>query len=128
MPIANTWVFTETKFKADEFLTNTHNLYRLVSQRPFTSKKDLNESGVTLTLLITKDDTEYGIDKKSGLKRDNNTLNTFDVTVLNNKTSIEVQKGEYVRLINFIPEKSFVIEFDLILRFEDVEKVNVNKK
>lgn len=128
MPIANAWVFTETNFKADEFLTNTHNLYRLVSQRPYISKKDPNESGVTLTLSITKDETEYGVDKKSGLKRDNNVLNTFDVTVLNNKTSIEVQKGEYVKLINFIPEKSFVIEFDLILRFEDVEKVNVNKK
>ncbi|GAB3067216.1 hypothetical protein ACFOU0_00360 [Salinicoccus sesuvii] len=128
MPIANAWVFTETKFKADEFLTNTNNLYRLVTQRPYISKKDPNESGVTLTLSITKDITDYGVDKKSGLKRDNNVLNTFDVTVLNNKTSIEVQKGEYVQLINFIPEKSFVIEFDLILRFEDVEKVNVNKK
>lgn len=128
MPISNAWVFTETKFKAEEFLTNTHNLYRLVSQRPYTSKKDPSESGVTLTLLITNDETQYGIDKKSGLERDNNTLNTFDVTVLNNKTSIDVQKGEYVRLINFIPERSFVIEFDLILRFEDVEKINVKEK
>lgn len=128
MPIANAWVFTETHFKAEEFLRNTHNLYRLVSQRPYTSKKDPNESGVTLTLLITQDETEYGIDKKSGLERDNNVLNTFDVTVLNNKISIDVQKGEYVKLIGFIPEKSFVIEFDLILRFEDVEKVNVSKK
>ncbi|AYU55824.1 MULTISPECIES: hypothetical protein [Bacillota] len=128
MPIANAWVFTETNFNAEEFLTNTHNLFRLVSQRPYTSKKDPSESGVTLTLLITKDDTEYGIDKKSGLERDNNVLNTFDVTVLNNKTSINVKKGEYVKLINYIPEKSFVIEFDLILRFEDVEKVNVKTK
>lgn len=128
MAIANPWVFTETRFKADEFLTNTHNLFRLVSQRPYTSKKNPNDSGVTLTLLITKDDTNYGIDKTSGLERDNNVLNTFDVTVLNNKISIDVKKGEHVRLINFIPEKSFVIDFDLILRFKDVEKVNVKEK
>src|SRR5699024_530904 len=128
MAIANTWIFTETRFKADEFLTNTHNLFRLVSQRPYTSKKNPNDSGVTLTLLITKDDTNYGIDKTSGLERDNNVLNTFDVTVLNNKISIDVKKGEHVRLINFIPEKSFVIDFDLILRFKDVEKVNVKEK
>ena len=128
MPIANAWVFTVTNFKAEEQLTNTHNLFRLVSQRPYTSKKDPSESGVTLTLLITKDDTEYGIDKKSGLERDNNVLNTFDVTVLNKRTSIDVKKGEYVKLINYIPQKSFVIEFDLILRFEDVEKVNVKTK
>lgn len=50
------------------------------------------------------------------------------MTVLNNKISIDVKKGEYVKLINYNPEKSFVIEFDLILRFEDVEKVNVKAK
>jgi len=128
MPIANAWVFTETTFKAEEFLKNTHNLFRLVSQRPYISKKDPSESGITFTLLITQDDTEYGINKTSGLERDNNILNTFDVTVLNNKTSIDVQKGDYLRLINYIPEKSFIIDFDLILRFEGIEKVDVNKK
>jgi len=128
MPIANAWVFTETTFKAEEFLKNTHNLFRLVSQRPYISKKDPSESGITFTLLITQDDTEYGINKTSGLERDNNILNTFDVTVLNNKTSIDVQKGEYLRLVNYIPEKSFIIDFDLILRFEGIEKVDVNKK
>ncbi|MGF3226756.1 hypothetical protein [Facklamia sp. P12932] len=128
MPIANAWVFIENKFKAEEFLKNTHNLYRLVSQRPYISKKSPDESGVTLTLLITKDETDYGIDKKSGLKRETNSLNTFDVTILNNKTSVNIHKGEYVKLVNYIPEKSFIIDFDLILRFENVEKVNVKHK
>ncbi|MEK3936937.1 MULTISPECIES: hypothetical protein [Sporosarcina] len=128
MPIANAWVFTETKFKAEEFLKNTGNMYRLVSQRPYISKKDPDEKGITLTLSITKDETEYGIDKKTGMKRDNNILNTFDVTVLNGKERIEVSKGEYVRLIDFINEKSFVIGFDLILRFKNVEKINVKPK
>lgn len=128
MPIANAWVFTETKFKADEFLNNTGNIYRLVSQRPYASKKEPDEKGVTLTLLITKDETDYGVDKKTGIKRDNNTLNTFDVTVLNNKEYIDVKKGEHVRLIDLIPEKSFIIGFDLILRFKDVEKVNVKTR
>lgn len=88
MPIANAWVFTNTIFKAEEFLANTHNLYRLVSQRPYTNKKDPNESGVTLTLLITKDDTDYGVDKISGLKRENNVLNTFETTILNGQVSM----------------------------------------
>lgn len=128
MPISNAWVFTQTTFKAEEFLKNTSNMFRLVSQRPHISKKDPDEKGVTLTLQITKDDTDYGVDKKTGFKRDNNILNTFDVTVLNNKERIDVQKGEYVRLIDFIQEKSFVIGFDLILRFRDVEKINVKTK
>lgn len=128
MPITNAWVFTETKFKADEFLTNTGNMYRLVSQRPYASKKDPTEKGVTLRLLITKDVTDYGSDKKTGLKRDSNTLNNFDVTILNGKEHINVQKGEYVRLIDFLHEKSFVIGFDVVLRFRDVEKINVQTK
>lgn len=128
MPIANAWVFTEIKFKAEEFLNNTGNMFRLVSQRPYVSKKDPNEKGVTLTLQITKDDTDYGVEKKTGFKRDNNVLNTFDVTVLNNKERIDIQKGDYLRLLDFVPEKSFVIGFDLILRFKDVEKINVKKQ
>lgn len=128
MSIENAWVFTETKFKAEEFLENTGNVFRLVSQRPYTNKKDPDETGVILNLLITKDDTDYGVDKKTGLQRDNNILNTFIVTILNNKDRIDIQKGEYLRLVDYIPEKSFVIGFDLILRFKDVEKVNVKKQ
>ena len=128
MPIANAWVFTETKFKSEEFLKNTHNTYRLVSQRPYANKKNPEEKGVMLTLAIAKDDTDYGNDKKTGHKRDNNVLNTFDVTILNGKDRIDVQKGDYVRLIDFDQEKSFVIGFDLILRFKNVEKVNVQTK
>lgn len=127
MPIANAWAFTETQFKAEEFLNNTGNLFRLVSQRPHVSKKDPNEIGVTLTLQITKDNTDYGIDKKTGFERDNNVLNTFDVTVLNNQDRLDIQKGEYLTLVGFIAEKSYVIGFDLILRFQDAEKVNVKK-
>lgn len=128
MPITNAWVFTETTFKAEEFLKNTHNTFRLVSQRPYVNKKDPNETGITLTLQISKDDTDYGNDKKTGFKRDNNILNTFDVTVLNGKDRIDVQKGEYVRLIDFDQERSFIIGFDLILRFKNVEKINVQTK
>ncbi|MGJ5638413.1 hypothetical protein ACSBQ0_17275 [Bacillus altitudinis] len=127
MPIANAWAFTETQFRAEEFLNNTGNIFRLVSQRPYVSKKDPGEKGVTLTLQITRDNTDYGVDKKTGFKRDNNILNTFDVTVLNNQERLDIQKGEYLSLVDFIPEKSFVIGFDLILRFRDADKVNVKK-
>jgi len=128
MPIQNAWVFMETRFKAEDFLKNTHNAYRFVSQRPYKSKKNPEDTGVFLTLQIAKDDTDYGVDKKSGMKRDNNTLNSFDVTILNGKERIDLQKGDYVRLIDFLPEKSFAIGFDLILRFREVEKINVATK
>lgn len=128
MPLLNAWVFTETRFKAEEFLKNTGNVYRFVSQKPFVNKKDPNEKGVMLTLSIVKDDTDYGVDKNTGLKRDNNVLNSFDVTILNNKDRIDAKKGDHLRLVDFIEEKSYVIGFDLILRFRDVERVNVKTK
>ncbi|HLQ83388.1 MAG TPA: hypothetical protein VK121_06075 [Pseudogracilibacillus sp.] len=128
MPISNAWVFTETRFKAEEFLANTKNIYRFVSQRPYASKNNPEDVGVTITLLIIKDSTDYGFDKKTGLKRDNNTLNSFDVTILNGKDSLDISKGDEVKLIDFIPEKSFVIGFDLILRFKEVKKINDETK
>src|SRR5699024_4753590 len=123
MPISNAWVFTETRFKAEEFLANTKNIYRFGSQIPYASKNNPEDVGVTITLLIIKDSTDYGFDKKTGLKRDNNTLNSFDVTILNGKDSLDISKGDEVKLIDFIPEKSFVIGFDLILRFKEVKKI-----
>ncbi|WP_281512697.1 hypothetical protein [Mammaliicoccus vitulinus] len=128
MALNHSWAFTETQFNSTKFLENTGNIYRLVSQKPYTSKKNPDDVGVTLTLQITKDSTDYGADKKTGIKRDNNTLNSFDVLILNKKDRIEISKGEHLKLIGFIPEKSFVIGFDIILRFEDVEKVHVQKK
>ncbi|MCJ0933162.1 hypothetical protein MST22_18575 [Virgibacillus halodenitrificans] len=128
MSIENAWVFTETNFKAEKFLNNTGNVYKFVSQKPYVNKKDSNEKGVTLSLSIVKDDTDYGSDKNTGLPRENNILNSFTVTIMNNKDRIDAQKGDYLRLVDFIPDKSFVFGFDLILRFKDVEKVKVKTK
>ncbi|WP_243131009.1 hypothetical protein [Leuconostoc citreum] len=78
---------------------------------------------MTLTLQVVKDTADYGIDKKSGLKRDNNVLNTFDVTVLNGVQRLDAQKGDVIRLGTMIVEKTFIIGFDLILRYKDVQVI-----
>lgn len=126
MAIQNSWVYTHTEFDAEKFLRATRNLFQLVSQRPFVSKKNPDEKGVLVTLLITHDDTDYGVDK-NGNKRDNNVLNTFDVTILNGESSIPFRKGEKVSLGNYLPEKSYVIGFDLILRFNSIRKAGDEK-
>lgn len=126
MAIQNSWVYTHTEFDAEKFLRATRNLFQLVSQRPFVSKKNPDEKGVLVTLLITHDDTDYGVDKQ-GNKRDNNVLNTFDVTILNGADSIPIRKGEKVSLGNYLPEKSYVIGFDLILRFDSIRKASEAK-
>ena len=121
MPITNSWKYTRTSFDADSFLKATGNLFQFVSQKPYQSKKNPEDRGVTATLLITHDDMDYGVDK-AGRKRDNNVLKTFEVTILNGQTVLPFKKGEKVSLGKFIPEKSFVINFDVLLRFADIKK------
>lgn len=121
MPIQHSWKYTKNLFDSEAFLKATRNLFQFVSAKPYQSKKNPEEKGATLTLLIVHDDMDYGVDK-SGRKRDNNVLNTFDVTILNGQSELPFKKGEKVSLVGFLPEKSYVIGFDLLLRFKDVKK------
>lgn len=122
MAIQNSWKFTETRFDAERFLKATKNTFQFVSAKPYQSKKNSEDKGTTLTLLVMYDDTGYGMDK-NGRKRDNNVLNTFDVTILNGQSEVPFKKGDKVSLVGFIAEKSYVIGFDLLLRFKEVKKV-----
>ena len=119
--IQNSWVYTQTKFDAEKFLEATGNEYLYVTQKPYQSKKNPDDKGFTLTLSIIHDSMDYGVDK-NGRKRDNNGLSTFDVTILNGQSVLPFKKGDRVSLVGFIPEKSYVIGFDLLLRFRNVKK------
>lgn len=121
MAIQNLWVYTQTRFNVEKFWEATGNIFLLVSQKPYQSKKDPNDKGTTLTLSILSDSMDYGVDK-NGHKRDNNVLNTFDATILNGQSEVPFKKGEKVSLEGFIPEKSYIIGFDAILRFRNVKK------
>lgn len=121
MSIQNAWKFTKTTFDAELFFKVTENRFQYVSQKPYQSKKNPEDKGVTVTLLITHDEMDYGVDK-NGHKRDNNVLNTFDVTILNGQSEVPFKKGDKVSLTGFIPEKSYIIGFDLLLRFRDIRK------
>lgn len=123
MALQNSWAFTQTIFVADKFLKATRNKFLFVSAKPYQSKKNPEDKGITCTLSIMYDDMDYGVDKKTGQKRDNNVLNTFDVTILNGKPEVPFKKGDKVSLAGFISEKSYVIGFDVLLRFRDIKKV-----
>lgn len=121
MSIINPWFFTKTLVDAELFLKVTRNEYLLVSQKPYQSKKNPEETGTLLTLSVIHDDMDYGVDKH-GRRRDNNLLNNFEVTILNGKSEVPLKKGDKVSLVGFLPEKSYAIGFDLLLRFRDVKK------
>lgn len=122
MALQNIWKYTKTIVDIDALKNATRNEFKFVSQKPYQSKKNPEDRGVLITLLVLHDDMDYGVDK-NGNKRDNNVLNTFDVTILNGGTLLPLKKGDRVALGKFIPEKSYAIGFDLLLRFEDVKKI-----
>lgn len=121
MPIQNSFKFTKTLFEDDVFLKATKNIFQFVSQKPYKSKKNPSDKGVIVTLLVIYDTMDYGEDK-NGIKRESNVLNTFDVTILNGGTVLPFKKGDKVSLEGYIPEKSYVIGFDLLLRFKGLKK------
>lgn len=120
MSLVNTWFFTKTLIDWSAIEKATHNQYRVVSVRPYIDKKGKLPDGVSLTLMVLKDDFDYGVDK-NGHPRENNLFQNFDVTVLNKKQS--VKKGDIVRLLDFDSEHSFAIGFDLLLRFKNFEVI-----
>ena len=71
-------------------------------------------NGYTLTLQIMQDNFDYGTDK-NGNPRENNVLQNFDATVLTRHTPIK--KGDKIRLLDFDEEHSYVIGFNLLLRY-----------
>lgn len=122
--MVNSFAFTRTIFDAESFLEATHNQFKVVSVRSYTDKKGILPNGYNLTLLILKDDYDYGVDK-DGNMRENNEYQNFDVTILTDKKT--VKKGDIVKLLDFDSEHSYVIKYDLILRFKDFEVLKTAK-
>jgi len=120
MSLINTWYFTKTIINWATIEKATHNQYRVVSVRPYVDKKGSLPDGYLVTLMVLKDDFNYGVDKNGNL-RESNLYQNFEATILSKKQVIK--KGDIVRLLEFDAEHSFAINFDLILRFKDFEIV-----
>lgn len=127
MALTNSWYFVKNIVDGQKMLDCFENKFRLVAQRPYEDKKGVLPSGVTVTLMVLKDSADYGVDKKTGRERDNNIYQTFDATILNGTQELpsEFTKGKIVRLVNFREDCSYSIGFDLLLRFDDIELVEV---
>lgn len=118
MPLANTYVYTETKINIEKLLKAFRNQFRVVTSRLYEDKKGNLPDGYVYTLLVLHDDLDYGVDKQ-GKPRDNNQYQTFDVTVLSRDHV--AKKGDTVQLIGYDSEHSYAIGFDLLLRFRDIK-------
>jgi len=124
MSLINTFMFTRTTIDWDKIAATTGNKYRVVASRPYKDKKGILADGVTLTLTVMQDTMDYGVDK-NGVPRDNNLYQNFDVTIL---SPTDVKKGDMVQLEGFDPEHSYVIGFDLLLRFKSCKILSTGTK
>lgn len=124
--IKNGYRYIKSIIDIDKFLADTGNMYVLVGQRAYKGKTDekgntLIDSGVTVTLQIIEDSSEPVYDKM-GVEKEDNRLETFDVTIVGENYPLDLKKGDYVRLANFRSDISYYINYALVLRFESISR------
>lgn len=124
MSLINIFSFIETKIKADTILEATGNKFKVVSVRDYSDKHGKLPDGYSLTLKVLHDHYDYGLDK-NGNPRESNEDQNFDVTVLNRHAKLK--KGNYIALKDFNADNSYYIDFNLILRFNDYEKIDTKR-
>lgn len=118
MGLINVFNYVKTVIEWEKIAEATGNKYRVVSVRDYTDRNGELRDGFTLTLMVLEDNYDYGVDK-NGVERENNVFQNFDVTVLNrDKRPV---KGDLVSLEGFLPDYSYYIDYNLILRFENFE-------
>ncbi|WP_026524149.1 hypothetical protein [Butyrivibrio sp. MB2005] len=122
MALQNLYKFARTVIDADKLLEAFHNEMLVVACRDYSDKKGVLKDGKTLTLQVLYDDTDYGINKKTGKPIQDNVMQNFDVTVLGCDT--DFQRGDKVALFDFDEEHSYYIDNNLILRFNSCKKLS----
>ena len=121
MGLVNAWIFTKTSFDWQRFNQGTHGKYRAVSVRDYHNKDGKLPDGLVVTLSVIADDNDYGVDKHTGEPRENNFMQNFEVTVLSDK--VRPRKGDIVQLIEYDEDNSFVINFNIVLRFRGIRVI-----
>lgn len=119
----SSFVFMKTIIDWDKMVSFWGNEFYYVSETEYHDSKGKLPDGVVVTLRIIKDDGDYGVSKKTGKPFQNNLGQNFDVTILNGKTSTDFKYEDKVTLIGFDQENSYAVNFDLLLRFKDIKKV-----
>ena len=100
----------------DQFLKDTGNVFRVVNKRPYTDKKGKLPDGVTLTLQVTQDLSDRPPEKSL-------VYENFDATALPGTHDVDLKKGDFCALEGFRPDVSYYIDFNYILRFDNVKKL-----
>ena len=120
--IKNVYRYVHTVIDANKFLEDTGNKYMLVSQSPYRGKSDeagetILPAGVKVRLQIQADFSDPVVDRKTGEPMEDNRYENFDVTIVGCSYPLPLKKGDMVSLGEFLPQYSFYIDYNCILRF-----------
>ena len=128
----NGYRYVKNIIDIEKFLKDTRNKYLLISQRRFKGKTRENgeiviPEGATLSLQILEDHSEPVIGENTGERKPDCVLQAFDVSFVGVLYPLSIKEGSVVRLYDFIPEFSFYINYNFILRFGRVEEIKDSK-
>lgn len=123
MAISRPNQFVRTVVDGQKILDTFGNCFPIVSQRPAKANPEKGlDAGTKFTLQIIMDKSPVIKDKETGTPLDDNRLNTFDVTIPGCPYPAPFAKGECVALGDFMADKSYFIDYNLILRYGHIEK------
>ena len=124
MAIQNGYRYVKTVVDGDKILNDFGNQFRVVAQKPYKGNPEKGlAAGATVTLQIIRDNSAPIIDKTTGKPKDNNMFETFDATIIGATYPLPLNKGDYVALSNFMADVSYPIDFNFILRFGAIKKL-----
>lgn len=113
--------YVETLIHADEMLKDFSNDFLVISTREYKGKPEKGlPSGASFTLQVLHDASPVAAGKE------NNLMEQFEVTVPGARFPSDIKRGDHVRLGKFMPEASYFIKFNLILRFAEIQKIQQN--
>lgn len=128
MALSNVSRYTKVVIDWGLMSSDFDGVFRVVSQRPYKGKPEAGLApGTTFTLQVVEDKAPPVIDKTTGKPKENNVFETFEATVVGQEYPAPFRKGDYVELDGFMPEASFYIDFNLILRFQAIQATSAPK-
>lgn len=126
--IHNTNAYVQTVIDGEGMAAQLFQSSRLVAQRPFKGKPEKGiKPGVTVTIQITKDTSGGYLDRNTGEILDN-TMETMEVTIVNADYPLPLKKGDYLEISGFLPDISYFIDHNLILRYSHISKLTPTSK
>ena len=111
--------YVKTVVCGTQLQEDTGNRYLYIAARPYAGKPEKGLApGAIVTLQILEDNAPT-IDKKTGKTVDNR-LEPLTVTVVGCQYPLPFEKGDEVSLGNFMPEHSYYIDYQFILRYDAI--------